>query len=223
MGGRGTSSGFPTHGPTGVNSETFFADTMSSQVKQFQAVLNNPKLDAAFREYVSGMVGGASKAGWDDSNGVSRFIDSAAANPLKVTNNPVLYRGGTLTDAEFHALKVGSTFDAMDSKNQLTSWSDREIVAHMYAEDSSGVWGQGGSNPHNVVVVDTSNTTDGVVVPYTYPQNEVLRSKSVSYKITRIVDASQYKAPIGREKEAANDTYKSPVTYIYVKSVRAKT
>lgn len=219
MGGRGASSG--GGGGGGVSSTDFFKKDMTEQVKYFESQLT-PKLERAFTMYSAGVVGGDLKATFDSQMGMSEFIDSDASKPLRVTNNPTLYRGGTISDAEYQNLKVGETLDAMDSKNQLTSWSDREMVAHMYAEQSKSLWGQGGSNSHDIVIVDTSKTNDGIVMPYTYPHNEIVRSKKMSYKITKIVDETNYSKPIGREKELTNDYYKKPVTYVYVKSIKSR-
>lgn len=205
-------------GGSGVNTKNYFSLDMTSQVNKFDSVVNDQNLINAFRGYASGMYGGDEKEEFDNEYGISDFIDSDTSSPLHLRNNPTLYRGGTISDAELNNLKVGDTLDIMDSKDQLTSWTDREMVAHMYAEESSGVWGQGGSQPRNVVIVDTSKTSDAIVMPYSYPQNETLRSKRMEYKITKIVDEAQYKSPIGRKNEASNDYYLSPVTYIYVKS-----
>ncbi len=201
----------------GVNSETFFGRGMGDQVNDFRAVVPDD-INNGFQQYVYGMDGGAKKAIFDETHGLSDFIDSSAADPLRVSDNPVLYRGGTISDAEFQALEVGKPLNIMDSQNQLTSWSTREMVAHMYAEDSKNVWGQGGKKPHDVVIVDTSSTKDGIVYPYSYPANEVLRSRSRSYTVTKIVDASKYTKPIGRKNNESSDYYTNPVTYIYVKS-----
>ena len=201
---------------SGVNSGAFFNRKMWDQVTDFRAVVP-ADIESGFQQYVYGVEGGSKKAAFDEAHGLSDFIDSPAADALRVSDNPILYRGGTISDAEFQALEVGKPLDIMDSKNQLTSWSTREMVAHMYAEDSKTVWGQGGSKPHDVVVVDMLSTRDGIVYPYSYPSNEVLRSRSRSYIVTKIVDASKYTKPIGRENDGKSQ-YTNPVTYIYVKS-----
>ena len=208
--------GMSKAGGGGVNSDKFFNRDMTSQVMDFKKVVPTD-IESAFMQYVYGGEGGNKKAEFDEQNGLSDFIDSKAANPLRPTNNPTLYRGGTITDEQFKNLKVGEQLDIMDSKDQLTSWSTREMVAHMYAEQSKLTWGQGGSKPHDVVIVDTSKTSDGIVYPYSYPQNEVLRSRTKNYTITKIVDSSQYKGPIGRENDGKSQ-HTDPVTYIYVKS-----
>lgn len=198
----------------GVRSTVFFEESAREQAKIFEDNMS-PELADAFREYAFGMEGGANKKRFDEENGLSDFIDSSASQALRVVDNPTLYRGGTISDEEFRALKVGQDLSIMDSKNNLTSWSNREAVAHMYAEESKSVWGQGGAKSHDVVVVDSSRTSDAIVFPYTYPQNEVLRSRKRKYKIDRIVDESKYTKPIGRGSDTS-DYYTKPVTYIYV-------
>ena len=211
--GRGSSK---AGGGGGVDSQKFFNRDITPQVDEFNKVVPED-LRMAFLQYGYGLEGGAEKAKYDKANGLSDFIDSKAANPLRVSDNPILYRGGTITDEEFKALKVGGTLDIMDSKDQMTSWSTREMVAHMYAEQSKLTWGQGGNKPHDVVIVDNTKTKDGIVYPFTYPQNEVLRSRRKKYKITKIVDESKYTKPIGREKDGKSQ-HTDPVTYIYVES-----
>ena len=203
-------------GGGGVKSAEYFGQSTSEQVALFRSAMS-PALNSAFRDYATGMVGGNQKAAFDDQHGLSDFIDSHSADPLRVKDNPTLYRGGTISDEQFQALQVGKPLSIMDSQGQLTSWSTRELAAHMYAEESSLTWGQGGKKPHDVIVVDQSKTRDAIVMPYTYPQNEVLRSKRKSYTITKIVDESQYNGPIGRGSDST-DYYTKPVTYIYVKS-----
>lgn len=217
MGGRGASSSKAS----GINSRAFFNQDMTPQVSYFENVVDgvDSELKKGFMAYTSGVYGGDKKSGLDSQYGISDFIDSDASKPLRLNNNPTLYRGGTITDEQYNRLKVGGTLDAMHSKNELTSWSDRETTAHMYAEESKYTWGQGGNNSHDVVIVDIGKTNDAVVNPYTYPSNEVLRSKSKSYTITKIVDAKQYTKPIGRENEPnPYGYYTDAVTYIYVKS-----
>lgn len=199
---------------SGVQSNAFFDKNAREQAKIFEENMS-PELADAFREYAFGMEGGSNKKRFDEENGLSDFIDSSASRALHVADNPTLYRGGTITDEEYRALKVGQDLSIMDSKNNLTSWSNREVVAHMYAEESKSVWGQGGAKSHDVVIVDSSRISDAIVFPYTYPQNEVLRSRKRKYKIDRIVDESKYTKPIGRGSDTS-DYYTKPVTYIYV-------
>ena len=71
-----------------------------------------------------------------------------------------------------------------------------------------------------VVFVD-SNTNDALPFPYTYPQSEALRSSSMKYVVTKIVPASQYNKPIGRQNDTT-EYYTEPVTYVYVKHKKGR-
>lgn len=230
MGGRGANSidrlvdgaEYTRTGARGVDSYEFFNMDEGQQIDIFKGAASQKVADG-IKAYAFGNYEYDNKGLLDDKYGISDFIDSDASKAVRVTNNPVLYRGGSLTDEEYKNLKVGATLEIMHSKDNLTSWTDREMVAHMYAEEGVYVRNTAGERTHNVVIVDTSKTSDGIVDPYLFPQNEVLRSRRMGYTITKIVDASEYDKPIGREREYnPYDYYTSPVTYVYVKSKRTK-
>lgn len=227
------------HSMIGINSTEFFDNPMSprrisnpdgtftdylGQVPLFESKISpddNAVLEA-LKDYAYGTYGDSDeKAEFDRTNGISEFIDRA--RQLKVTNNPTLYRGVVLSDSELAALKPGA-LAPKDTFTGLTSWSTREIVSHMYAEGDSSGYTMGDKKGNPVVFIDTGKTNDGIVYPYTYPQNEVLRSKKYTYEIVRVVPASQYTKPIGRENtaDADNTYYTEPVTYVYVKRIPAK-
>ena len=180
---------------------------MNEVVNTFEA--NAPqKIINAVRQYAFGTYGDENaKAQFDDVAGLSQFIDTNTR--LKVDGT--LYRGVVLSDKELSALQVGKSANIKG----LTSWSGREMVAHMYAtgDDMGNTMGD---KTGNAVVFIDANTKDAIVMPYTYPQAEALRSKNITYEVTKIVSQNEYIAPVGRKSSDA-DYYTAPVTYVYVK------
>lgn len=212
----------------GFNSKDYFNRDMHPQVIEFEEGMD-ANLLKGLKQYVSGVYetdinqttgdysssdAFAAKQAHDEKYGISKFIDTDTSK--HVNDNPTLYRGAIMNDEDFNKLLAGKPVKDLQG---LTSWSDREMVAHMYAQESDMVWGDRGGK--RVVFIDESKTNDGMVLPYTYPANEVLRSKSMSYTVDRVVDISEYTTAKGRENDGKSQ-YQKPVYYVYVKGKRSK-
>ena len=209
MGGIGSNKG------SANNTYFFRMRRMGDMVAEFNSKTST-EIQQAFQYYAMGVYGDENdKDKWDRDNKISEFIESNTNLKLK---NTTLYRGVVLTDAELAALKVGQDANIKG----LTSWSDREMVGHMYAVGSDG-YTMGDKKGNPVVFID-ANTNDAVANPYTYPQNEGMRSKNMTYTVTKIQTQGQYTQPVGRAAtgDEKNSSYQEPVTYVWVKHKRKK-
>lgn len=140
----------------------------------------------------------------DNKYKISEFIDTN--KQLQIKNNVTLYRGIAVNQNTYDSIISNLNKSTSIDMKGISSWSTQENVAHMYATDEYSK--MIGDKTRSIIFINEGRHKNAIVYPWT-DVNEVIQSKTVKYRITKIKEYEY------NEK----DYYNAPATYVYVQEI----